>query len=133
MIKDQPKIRMFLWSYLFPCLSSWEPSISRGVRLVGTKSQLFPKIQNGGSPESFPTRRLFLPEQCTLSKNQVDQKITIIALLIHDRHQTMLNPPKISEKPPKENRALPIEQVFTLQISYNGRVYSNIVFNYYIM
>lgn len=33
-------------------------------------------------------------------------------MLNHHHHQTMLNPPKILEKPPRESRALPIEQVF---------------------
>ena len=94
------------------------PLGGRGVWLVGTKSQLFLKIQNGGSPESFPTRKLLYLNNVLSLKNKLTKRITIIALLIHDRHQTMLNPPKISEKPPKENRALPIEQVFTLQISY---------------
>ena len=29
----------------------------------------------------------------------------------HDNRQTMLNPPRIVEKPPRENRSLGIEQV----------------------
>ena len=122
---------VFLVLFYFPVSPQGSPPFQifgsaplggRGVWLVGTKSQLFLKIQNGGSPESFPTRRLFYLNNVLSLKNKSTKRITIIALLIHDRHQTMLNPPKISEKPPKENRALPIEQVFTFQILYNGRI-----------
>ena len=139
---------MFSWFYLFPCLSSGELSISDfwkcppggggggggGSGWLGLNpNRFFLKIQNGGYPESFPTRKLLYLNSVLSLKNKLTKRITILELLIHNRHQTMLNPPKISEKPPKENRALPIEQVFTLQILYNGRIYSNIVFKYYIM
>ena len=36
----------------------------------------------------------------------------------HADRQTMLNPPKISEKPPRESRALPIEQVHKYKYKY---------------